>query len=371
MTKKLLGIVLAIALCAGLAFPVLAVGTNVAPGASGGEETIEIVEGVCIIHSDQRGHLSISNAYGVVTYVDVYGTERTAIYATTPTTVTILEDAYGENLGAYCYKTTLDENGDIDWDSDWTQMEIAQGTEHEHEYLDDLFFDAGATYVLETGVYYLPAGPMIEAGIVLFVSDSETPPPEPPEPPQQPADEPAGAPSGWAAEEVAAAIEAGLVPEGLQKDYQSDVSRGSVAQMFINLIEQASGQTIDEFMEAKGVTINNNAFTDTSDRAVLAANALGIINGLGDGKFGPDGTLTRAQIAAIINRVASVMGVETEGYSHEFTDVEGHWVSDELGWPVHAGIINGYDDGTFRPNVNLNTEQAIAITYRALAPLQE
>ena len=178
-------------------------------------------------------------------------------------------------------------------------------------------------------------------------------------------------PSSWAAEEVAAAIAAGLVPEGLQKDYQSDVSRGSVAQMFINLIEQASGQSIDDFMAAKGVTINESAFTDTTDKAVLAANALGIINGLGDGKFGPDGTLTRAQIAAIINRVASVMGVETEGYSHEFTDVEGHWVSDELGWPVHAGVINGYDDGTFRPNVNLNTEQAIAITFRALAPLSK
>ena len=71
-------------------------------------------------------------------------------------------------------------------------------------------------------------------------------------------------------------------------------------------------------MAAKGVTINNSAFTDTTDKAVLAANALGIINGVAEGRFDPDGTLTRAQIAAIINRVARVMGVDTEGYSHSF-----------------------------------------------------
>jgi len=42
--------------------------------------------------------------------------------------------------------------------------------------------------------------------------------------------------------------------------------------MFINLIEKASGQTIDDFMVSRGVTINNTAFTDTNDKAVLVAN---------------------------------------------------------------------------------------------------
>jgi len=125
----------------------------------------------------------------------------------------------------------------------------------------------------------------------------------------------------------------------LQKNYAKPVSRGDVAQMFINLIEKASGQTINAFLETKGVSNNNNAFTDTNDKAVLAANALGIINGIGNNRFDPNGTLTRAQIAAIINRVARVIGVDTEGYTHGFTDVIGHWVSVELGWPVHAGII--------------------------------
>ncbi len=177
-------------------------------------------------------------------------------------------------------------------------------------------------------------------------------------------------PSAWAKTEVNAAINAGLVPTNLQQDYQTSVSRGEVATMFVNLLEQSSGKDIAIIMAEKNVTPKAWAFTDTSDNAVLAANALGIINGTGNGKFSPDGTLTRAQIAAIINRVANVMGVDTDGYKHSFTDVAGHWVSAELGWPFATGIINGVGNNKFDPDAELTAEQAIAITYRALNVLK-
>jgi hypothetical protein len=177
--------------------------------------------------------------------------------------------------------------------------------------------------------------------------------------------------SDWAKTEVEAGIREGLVPENLQANYTSPVTRGAVAQMFVNLLEKASGKSIDEIIAEKGAEINEAAFADTTDRAVLAANALGIINGTGKGKFSPDGTLKRAQIAAIINRVARVMGIETEGFTHEFTDITDNysWADPELGWPVHAGIINGVGQGRFNPGGDLTTEQAILITYRALSAL--
>jgi len=178
-------------------------------------------------------------------------------------------------------------------------------------------------------------------------------------------------PSEWAKGEVTSAISAGLVPENLQKNYQSSIPRGSVAQMFINLIEKSTGQSIEGFMEVKGVKINKNAFTDTNDEAVLAANALGIINGVGNGKFEPDGTLTRAHVAALLTRVANVVGVSTEGYTHSFTDVGGHWANLELGWPVHAGIINGVGGNRFEPDGPLTNEQVIAAVYRSLPSLAE
>ena len=176
-------------------------------------------------------------------------------------------------------------------------------------------------------------------------------------------------PSGWASIEVNKAIAAGLVPQELQTNYQSDVTRGEVAQIFINLIENVSGQTIDAFMVANGVTSNNAAFIDTDDYAVLAANALGIIQGVGGNRFDPDGILTRAQITVIINRVARAMGIETDGYTHTFTDIKDAWVDAELGWPVHTEIIQGIGENKFYPEGNLSVEMAIVITYRALAPL--
>ena len=180
---------------------------------------------------------------------------------------------------------------------------------------------------------------------------------------------PEDAPSAWAAAEVSAAIEAGLVPESMQKGYQEEVTRGAVANIFINLIEQASRMSIAMLMAEKGVETDPGAFTDTDDPAVLAANALGIIHGIGDGRFDPDGTLLRAQIAGIICRVANVLDVDTEGYTHAFSDVAGHWVEAEIGWPVHMEIIRGISSTEFNPDGTLTTEQAIAITYRALAAL--
>ena len=176
-------------------------------------------------------------------------------------------------------------------------------------------------------------------------------------------------PSSWAQDVVSAAIAAGLVPENLQQNYTEAVSRGEVAEMFIRLLEKSSGKDINAILAEKGVQINPTAFTDTTDKNVLAANALGIINGVGNNRFDPNGTFTRAQIAAILNRTAEVLGVETDGYTHTFTDVSGHWVSDSLGWPVHAGIINGVGDNRFDPDGVLTTEQSIVMAQRALEAL--
>ena len=178
-------------------------------------------------------------------------------------------------------------------------------------------------------------------------------------------------PSDWAAQEVESAIQAGLVPQHLQDNYKGGVTRGEVAEMFILLLETVTDKDIDTILSENEVTLDKNAFTDTTDESVLAANALGIISGVGDNRYDPEGTLTRAHVAAILNRIAGVLGVETEGYTHSFTDVSGHWSDGELGWPVHAGIISGVGDNRFDPNGTLTTEQAIAMVWRALEALSE
>jgi hypothetical protein len=179
--------------------------------------------------------------------------------------------------------------------------------------------------------------------------------------------------SSWALTEVEAAINEGLVPEYIQKDWTSPITRGQVSEMFIRLLEKATGKTVDAIIAEKGATIEEGKFEDTNDANVYAANALGIINGTSSSKFSPDGTLKRAQIAALINRVAKVVGVETEGYTHHFEDITDNysWVDGELGWPSTVGIINGVSSTKFNPGGDLTTEQAILITYRALGALKQ
>ena len=126
---------------------------------------------------------------------------------------------------------------------------------------------------------------------------------------------------------------------------------------------------MDDILRERGLVINVDVFSDTSEKSVLAANALGIIQGVGGGRFDPDGSLTRAQAAAIINRIAKLYGINTDGYTHSFTDVEGHWVSAELGWPVQNAIILGVGDNTFSPDTELTVEQAIVIMCRAIKPI--
>ena len=184
-----------------------------------------------------------------------------------------------------------------------------------------------------------------------------------------PSDIPLDIPSDWANGDINSAIVAELVPDDLQKGYRAPISRGDAAKILMCLLEESSGKNIAAIMDEKGVQLNEAAFTDTSDKAAFEANALGIINGVGEGRFDPGGKMTRAQIAAVINRIARLLGVETDGFSHGFTDVSGHWVDSELGWPSSVGIINGVGDNKFSPDATLTAEQLIVVALRALRVL--
>jgi hypothetical protein len=54
----------------------------------------------------------------------------------------------------------------------------------------------------------------------------------------------------------------------------------------------------------------------------------------------------------------------TVGYGHSFVDVAGHWVENELGWPAAAGVVSGVGDGRFDPEGKLTTEQSMIIAVK-------
>jgi len=172
-------------------------------------------------------------------------------------------------------------------------------------------------------------------------------------------------PSDWAKAEIEEGIASGLIPAELQSNYVQSASRVNVAQLVVNLIEKATGKSVDAVIAEKDVKLGS--FSDTTDKNVLACNALGIINGTGGGKFSPDGNLTRAQFAAIISRVAGVLGYTLDGYPEvRFSDVQEHWVKTELPFSVATGLFNGVGDNRFAPENSLPVEQLGVVAVRAL-----
>ena len=109
-----------------------------------------------------------------------------------------------------------------------------------------------------------------------------------------------------------------------------------------------------------------DAFTDLDKTAwyregVKYALENGIMSGMGDGLFVPNGTTTRAQLAMILWNLEGRPAAEAAS----FTDVRADdWFAGAVDWAAANKVIGGYGDGTFGPNDPLTREQLVTILYR-------
>lgn len=114
------------------------------------------------------------------------------------------------------------------------------------------------------------------------------------------------------------------------------------------------------------------AFTDITDtetaQAASVLAAFGVVSGYGDGRFGPDDLLTRAQFAKM---AIVLMGLEdqllTASQKTLFSDVtSAHWAAAYVNLAYSKGLIQGYGNGYFGPDDNIAYEQAVTIALRIL-----
>jgi len=126
---------------------------------------------------------------------------------------------------------------------------------------------------------------------------------------------------------------------------EGKVTREEVATVFYKLLDEQS---------RTGMTTKANNFSDLEvDRwsctpiATLAAAS--IITGYEDGTFRPGNVITRAELATIASKFDNLSPFE----SNKFSDVAGHWANTFINSAAQKGWVNGYEDGTFKP------EQAI------------
>lgn len=116
---------------------------------------------------------------------------------------------------------------------------------------------------------------------------------------------------------------------------------------------------------------NATGFSDVKPGAwyydyVMTAKELGIMQGHTDGTFAPDDTLTRAQLVQVL---ANYEGADLSGYTtSSFSDVkEGTWYNRALAWAEKNGYVNGYPDGSFRPDEAVTREQFCKVVSLYLA----
>lgn len=96
--------------------------------------------------------------------------------------------------------------------------------------------------------------------------------------------------------------------------------------------------------------------------AVDILSARGVIGGYEDGTFRPKNKITRAEIATMLVKSLNNKGTET---SKTFSDVEtGRWYAGFVLRAAHLGIINGYSDGSFKPNKNATRAEVMTMIYQ-------
>ena len=86
-----------------------------------------------------------------------------------------------------------------------------------------------------------------------------------------------------------------------------------------------------------------------------------MMDGIGNNLFSPNGTTTRAMIVTILHRLEN----QPASGSSTFTDVPANqWYTNAVAWAAANGIVDGYGDGRFGPNDTITREQMAAILYR-------
>jgi hypothetical protein len=91
---------------------------------------------------------------------------------------------------------------------------------------------------------------------------------------------------------------------------------------------------------------------------------LKVIDGYEDGSFHPDDKITRAEFATMIGRVFNIGS--SANHSLALNDIDSHWAKEVIENLARAGVIAGYEDGTFRPDQTISREEMVVILSRVV-----
>lgn len=180
--------------------------------------------------------------------------------------------------------------------------------------------------------------------------------------------------SQWAESYVESAVEKGLVPDDINKDYTMPMTRAEFTHIAVRLISAV--YSVDEAEVVK--CAEAGVFDDTSDKYVAVAYAYGIIDGKGGGKFYPNEKITREEAAKILvktHEVCSVDKTENQSSSANYTYSDfneiSEWAREYVNDVRDMSVMNGVGDGRFDPDGVYTREQGIVTFLRLFEYITE
>ena len=141
-------------------------------------------------------------------------------------------------------------------------------------------------------------------------------------------------------------------------------------QVLINYIKDDLGGTVPaSYAAPQGrISIIATPYTDVVDGnwAVEAVNYVtdkNFMKGLSETTFGPNGALTRGMLVTVLYRMAGSPEV-TGKVSEKFTDcTDGSWYADAVLWASANKIVDGYEDGTYKPTKAISRQEMAKVLY--------
>ena len=140
------------------------------------------------------------------------------------------------------------------------------------------------------------------------------------------------------------------------------ITRAEVATILYRLLTESS-------RAAFGTSVNSFSDVPANEWFCTAVSTLAnakVLAGYPDGTFKPNAPITRAELATVLTRLSVLLELSKEVMPSVFTDVSDHWAVSYIRTAANNGWINGYGDGSFRPDNSVTRAEAVTMLNRML-----
>lgn len=144
---------------------------------------------------------------------------------------------------------------------------------------------------------------------------------------------------------------------------EGNMSRAEAAAIFARLIADEKDENI-----AGNATFKDVASNEWYSSYVGYLEKYEVIKGYNDGTFKPEAPVTRAEFVAMSVRFFDLFEDVTRiNSAKQYTDVSAsYWAAGDIGFATNQKWLNGYADGTFKPDININRAEVVTVVNRAI-----